>query len=39
MSAVQNFINKRFFGKKSLRPKGKALLKDKVEKKRAELAN
>jgi hypothetical protein len=35
MSGVQSMINRAFWGKKSLAPKGKALAKVKVEKKLA----
>lgn len=38
-SGVQAMLNKAFWGKKSLKPKGKALLKDEIEKKRAVEAN
>lgn len=33
--ALQNMVNAKFWGKKVLKPKGKALAKDKVEKARA----
>jgi len=38
-SGVQSFMNARFFGKKKLAPKGKALVKDKMEKKLATSQN
>lgn len=36
MGGVQDMINKKFFGKKSLKPKKKALKKDKIEDKLAQ---
>jgi len=35
-TGIQGFMNKKFFGKKSLKKKGKALKKAKFEKKEAE---
>lgn len=32
---IQGMLNKKFFGKKSLKPKGKAAKKDKIEKEKA----